>query len=497
MNSSKSLPKHASKSSFKLVSAFDMFYQLTYMSAMAAAGISRAKIFEIAAQSKSNAAAYFAAVNTLVDEFRYDYAEACRSIGLQSKSENMKTFLLRLSDALRSGEPLAEYLAREAEVTSEDYENGYERDLEGLKQWSNAFSSLVMSVSLIIIIQIVSAMIYSLNPTMMMGLVVTGVFVAAFGAWIIMRSAPKEVMIVPAAQGSPQQQKALSLSRMLIPGSIMLGVLLALVGLPVSWSMMISAVVLLPVGYISMQSDKAVVKKDIEFSTFLRSLGGMATSSGTTLKQALTKIDLSSFPTLEPDVERLSTRLRALVEPTICWHKFGLESGSRLISEVSDIFYGAVKIGGDPERVGYLCSLFTAKTTQLRSKRRLTAGTFSGLATVMQAVVTGLMIFVLSIVTNFASMVAELMPKNTDALSSAPAASLTIGQFSAGDLQFLSALTLAMVLILGVVSAAAMIFCDGGYKLKVTLYLAMIIFISGVCFLVVPPMVAGILSGAA
>jgi len=115
----------------------------------------------------------------------------------------------------------------------------------------------------------------------------------------------------------------------------------------------------------------------------------------------------------------------------------------------------------------------------------------------MQAVVTGLMIFVLSIVTNFASMVEQLMPKNADGLSTSPSASLTIGQFSAGDLQFLSGLTLAMVLILGIVSAAAMIFCDGGFKLKVALYLAMIIFISGICFLLVPPMVTGILSGAA
>ena len=114
---------------------------------------------------------------------------------------------------------------------------------------------------------------------------------------------------------------------------------------------------------------------------------------------------------------------------------FSLPAMLIIIISVSDIFYGAVKIGGDPERVGYLCSLFTAKTTQLRSKRRLTASTFSGLATVMQAVVTGLMIFVLSIVTNFASMVAQLMPKSSDGLTSGPAASLTIGQFSAGDLQ--------------------------------------------------------------
>ena len=73
MSSSKSSPKHGDKNSFKPVSPFDMFYQLTYMSAMASAGISRAKTFELAAQSKSKRGDVFPAINTLVDEFRYDY----------------------------------------------------------------------------------------------------------------------------------------------------------------------------------------------------------------------------------------------------------------------------------------------------------------------------------------------------------------------------------------------------------------------------------------
>src|SRR5512145_2258735 len=108
MSSSKSSPKHDARVSFKPVAPFELFYQLTYMSAMAAAGLSRSKTFEIAAQSSSTAAVYFGAINTLVDEFRYDYPEACRMIGNKAKSDNMKSFLLRLSDALRSGEPLAE-----------------------------------------------------------------------------------------------------------------------------------------------------------------------------------------------------------------------------------------------------------------------------------------------------------------------------------------------------------------------------------------------------
>jgi flagellar protein FlaJ len=494
MNSSKSSPKRASKVSFKEISPFDMFYQLTYMSAMASAGLTRSKIFIIAEQSTSSAADYFKAINTLVVEFRYDYAEACRHVGTKAKSDNMRSFLLRLSDALRSGEPLAEFLAREAEVQNEDYESRYDRSLESLKQWSNAFSSIVISVALIIIIQVISSMIYSSDVSVMAGLVATGVIMSGFAAWIIWRSAPRETMTVPAAQGSPEQRRAMRLFRLITPLAISLAAVFYMVGIDIGIILIALAATLVPIGYISIRSDKLTNKKDEEFSTFLRSTGGMASASGTTLKEALKKIDLSSFPTLQPDIERLGKRLHARMDPELCWHKFGMESGSKLISEVTGIFYGAVKIGGDPERVGYLCSLFTAKTSQLRAKRRLTAGTFAGLTTVMQAVIAGLMVFVLSIVETFAAMVVEMMPDGDRMTSTGPTMSMGMAQFTPEDLQFLSTITVTMVVLLAVVSAAAVIFTTGGYKLKVTFYLAITMFISGVSLLLVPPMVTSILT---
>ncbi len=493
MTSSKSLPKPGDRISFKPVSPFEMFYQLTYLSAMAAAGLTRSKTFEVAAQSSSAAAEYFAAINTLVKEFRYDYPEACRRIGTQAKSDNMRSFLLRLSDALRSGEPLPDFLAREAEVQGEDYKNKYERDLEAMKQWTNAFSSIVISVALIVIIQVISSMIYTLNTSVITGLVFTGVVMSGFGAWIIWRSAPREIMVVQAATGSPEQRRSLKLFRLMTPLTVMVASILNLIGLPLGWLLTIVALMLLPTGIASLLSDKKIHKKDEEFSTFLRSAGGMATSSGTTLKQALTKIDLSSFPTLEPDIQRLSTRLQAQVDPELCWHKFGLESGSKLISEVIHIFYGAIKMGGDPERVGYLCSLFTAKTAQLRAKRRLASGTFSGLTTVMQAVVAGLMVFVLSIVENFAEVVKELMPQGDASLEGQAAMNMTLANFSSSDLQFLSTITIVMILTLALVGASAITLGDGGHRLKGFFYLAITVFISGISFLLVPPLVAGIL----
>jgi len=256
-----------------------------------------------------------------------------------------------------------------------------------------------------------------------------------------------------------------------------------------------AAACLLPVGIASLRSDRRTTKKDVEFSTLLRSMGGMATSSGTTLKQALTKIDLTSFPALQGDIERLSTRLLARVEPDICWSTFGLESGSRLINDVTSIFYSAVKIGGDPERVGYLCSLFVARTTQLRAKRRLVGGTFSALSTVMVAMTAALLVFVLSIVNGFANLVTTLSAEQT-AKSTTQNANMSLGlaQFSPQDLAFLGGITLAMVLAISIASSAAVIFTDGGMKLKMCLYLALSIFISGMSFIVIPPMVGGILA---
>ncbi len=151
-------------------------------------------------------------------------------------------------------------------------------------------------------------------------------------------------------------------------------------------------------------------------------------------------------------------------------------------------------MGGDPERVGFLCSLFTAKTTQLRAKRRLVASTFAGLSTVMQGVIAGIMVFVLSIVFNFAEVITELMPTGEGANQGQASMNMAMASFSPGELQFLNLITTVMILLLAVIGATATILSDGGFRLKGALYLALTIFISGICFLVVPSLVGGILT---
>jgi flagellar protein FlaJ len=495
MSSSRSSRKRGGKSFSKLgeVRAFDLFYQLTFMSAMSSAGTTRSKLFQLAAGPASPCAIYFKAINTLVTEFRLDYPAACHAVGERAKSEDMKSFLLRLSDALRSGEPLSDFLPREAAVQGDNYENVYERDLESLQKWSDAFSSIIVSVALIVIIQLVSSMIYSIDVPVMAGLIATGVVMGFFGAWILSRAAPKETMTVPAAKGSPEQRRTLTYLRLFGPLAAIVGTALYLAGFERGWILIAIAVLILPVGLLGLLSDRKVNKKNEEFSTFLRSLGGMATSTGTTLKQALTKIDLSSFPTLQVDIKRLSTRLEALVDPDICWERFGIETGSQLIREATDIFYGAVRMGGDPERVGYLCSLFTAKTTQLRAKRRVVTSTFTALTLVMQGVVAGLMVFVLEVINNFIQLIETVMPAENAEMASENMA-MAMSSFTPSQFNFLALMTVVMVILLAFIGSFAILASDGGFKFKMAFYLAIALLISGVSFIVVPPLVASILT---
>jgi len=111
----------------------------------------------------------------------------------------------------------------------------------------------------------------------------------------------------------------------------------------------------------------------------------------------------------------------------------------------------------------------------------------------MQAVVAGLMVFVLSIVQNFTEMVNQLMPTGEAASAGQAQMNMAMASLSPGDLHYLSTVTVCMIILLAVIGAAASIAADGGLKIKMTFYLAITTLISGVCFLVVPIVVDRIL----
>ena len=120
----------------KAMMSFDMFYQLSYMSTIASAGVPRDQIFEHSARLACASAEYFNRVELARTRLKYDYARACRAVGEDLEEDEVKALLLRFSSSLISGEPEADFLIREAKSRAEDYENEYGRNLETLKMWT-------------------------------------------------------------------------------------------------------------------------------------------------------------------------------------------------------------------------------------------------------------------------------------------------------------------------------------------------------------------------
>jgi flagellar protein FlaJ len=214
-------------------------------------------------------------------------------------------------------------------------------------------------------------------------------------------------------------------------------------------------------------------------------------STGTTITEALTRIDLSSFPTLETDLKRLRSRLIAAVDPELCWRKFGLETGSKLIGETTTIFNDAIRLGGDPDTVAFLSAGFSTKTILLRAKRQVVSSTFSWLTIVMHGTIATLLIIILEIIRNFV----DLIDIAASALGegAAQAATLALPTFNAPQIAFFEWITIIMVILLAVINAYAIIATDGGHKYKGIFYLSILLFLPGISFIVVPPIVERIL----
>jgi archaeal flagellar protein FlaJ len=246
-------------------------------------------------------------------------------------------------------------------------------------------------------------------------------------------------------------------------------------------------VLLIPLGVVSMGAEKHVGKKDDEIAAFFRSIGGTASSRGTTLGEALRRIEISSFPALEPDIKRLGLRLKASAKPETCWRMFAAETGSRLITQSAGIFYESTNLGGDPETAGMRCSLFSSRTAMLRAKRRNVAETFSWLTLVMHAVVSALMVFILEILKKFLTMIQSAMP--TDLASGMRSMGTQMLAFNTPQVGMMEQITIGLLIIMAFINAFAVIASEGAHILKATFYLALMFLMTGISFIVVPNLV--------
>lgn len=477
--------------------AFDLVTQLTYMSAIATAGVSRMQLFEYTSALRYSTSILFRRIHWAAQRLNYDYAQACEVVADTLTDENMRSLLLRFASSLASGEGEEQFLAREMEIQLELYGKRYERDLETLQRWTDAYVALMVSAALIVVISLVSMMIYPVASMLVVGLAVVVIGVTFIGSWLVYSVAPLEIKACTLAEFSHERHFASLLARYTLPLGVAAsaGIMLLGFGLPLAFITM--SIFLLPVGILAFREDLQIDRRDRDIASVLRAMGSMVAAMGSTVSEALTRLNRRSLGSLEPQVKRLHVRLKSGLRSDLSWMRFASESGSELVTRSVRVFWDGLRLGGDAERISYLASTFAMKVSLLRASRKLVASTFAFVMIPLHVALLGILLFVTEVLVIFSTKMVEVQSQGLSTGVAEDANVSTTLLFAAPNIAFIRAFVIAVVLVLTATNTFAPYAAGGGHPYKLCLYGAVMTFLTGVAMLIIPAIVQGLFASVA
>ncbi len=470
---------------------FDLLSQLTHMAAVSTAGMGRSELFEGTAGLSYSTSKFFRQVHLVARRLNHDYSRACELVADTVKEDSVQNLLLHFSTALSAGETEEQFLSREAALQLETYGKEYERSVESLQKWSDAYVAIMVSATLVVVISLVSMMIYPFSPLTILGLAGLMVCVTFVGGWLIFTVAPLEKKTHSLRYRSPEQERAAQIAKILLPLATVAGLGLGLF-FGLEYALLAAGVLIFPVGVVAVIDDWRIDARDRDIPTFVRAMGSVMGSAGINVTDTLSRLNRRSLGSLEDMVQRLYVRLKNGISPDLSWLRLAAESGSELVTRTVRIFWDGVRSGGDTVKVSNLASEFALKIWLLRADRRLVSTTFSWVALPLHAVLMGILLFVTEVVQVFGN---ELAKVQQESLQSGVAAEAGVGDlllFSAPALEFIPVFVGTVALMLTAANSFAPYAATGGHRLKLCFYAAIMMIISGLALMLVPHLVRAV-----
>jgi flagellar protein FlaJ len=464
------------------------------MSAVATSGVSRDKLFDGTASLDYSTSKYFRRVHRVAQRLNYDYSKACEVVADQVQGvDSVQNLLLHFATALSAGEPEEEFLQRETEVQLELYGKKYERDMESLRKWTDAYVALMVSTTLIIVVSLVSMMIYPVGVTAIVGLAFIVMMATVAGGWIIFAVAPHEVVTHRLKRRSSEQARMDAIGVILISLTgpvIALGWLFLGLGI----AMILASLMLTPLAYLAWVDNRKIYKRDGDIAAFLRGLGSVMGAVGTTVTEGLSRLNRRALGGMEPHVRNLYVRLSNDISPQLTWARLAGETGSELVTRTVRIFAEGIRLGGDPAIVGNLAAAFALKVSLMRSTRSMIANTFSFVVVPMHAALLGILLFVTEVVRIFGTKIAEVQGQNLDSEVVREAGVSSTILYAAPDMAFIDFLVSTMIILLTAANSFAPYAAAGGHRYRVFTFAIVMLAVSGVCLLVIPAAVQALFS---
>ena len=480
-------------SSDSSVISSDLLANLTYMSAVSVGSAPRDIIFQFAMAQGYKTSVFFRQVYLLTKQLGFKYARSFQLVSDRAKAEIIKTILLRFAGSLTTGQTEFEFLSQEARVERDQYINLYTRSVQTLQKWADAYAAILVSVTLIVVVSLISTMIFDFVAYFVMMVAMTMCLMSFTGTWVIYKSVPYEIKTYTHGPGTKDRRRATFLFLLLGPiGFLFWAVLTFSVGMGPAF--LVLGLCLTPGGIYAYRDDAMVTRLDDEIDKFFRSLGAVAEALGTTISQALFKLDRRSLVALEPYIRRLQARLQSNIRPDVCWNRFKEESGSELVHRSANMFLDGTSVGGSPRIVGDIAADYAMNVALLRRQRGVVSLPFAFLTIPLHGATVGLLVFVLEIMTSFNNKITEATTDVMQAGGAAAAQIPSLPVFQPKDMGTTTLVVMATVLVLTVANTLSAHFATGGHPLKVAFYGGIMSILTGLNLVMIPPMASQVLS---
>ena len=481
--------------------ADELLFLLTYMASIATADIDRNELFKHTSEQNYSLSIYFRRVYTLAAKWSYAYSKACKFISKKAKFAILKDFFGRLASAMSSGEPEKEFLKNEMSTMESIYSNNYERNIEALKKWTDGYTALLISTTLIVMVILLSTMLYPIGDIHQTAFVIAMVtiVICGIGVFTIRDAAPSELRTHSLETGSKEQEIIKLLCRALLPAGFIVTLGLILLKIHLGYIMIAAAAFVAPIGVMAVIDDGRVTGRDFSFPAFAKTLGSLAGTMGVNPNIAMNHLDRETVGSLEPLVNTLHKSLSLELSPSLCWERFIRDSGSELMNRCTRIFNDAINLGGDPAEIGKIVSSSSLAIVLLRMKRKPVSANFAGLVILLHAAMSALLIFIIEIIVAFnvalatmfeSSGLAEGARGGMGGMGGMTGLAGSFGGTGSAELTFLYQFTVTTIFIMVISNTFAVMVADGGAKCKIFFYGSILTAVSGLVMLVVPGLVS-------
>ncbi len=452
---------------------------LIRMSVLATSKLPRKKMLEILSQVKEYEALSdeVEKIYKLMEYWNMGMSDAARTVARRTPSLLLADFLDRLAHSADAGEDMEEFLSKEREVAMSTYLNKYDTSLKDIDLLLEIFVAVLISLMFILVFIALLPVFINTSITLLLPAVaLCFVAIEGFVLYLVKSMLPSDPVWHNMKESNEVNRTLKTILPITYAACIALLVFSLLVGLPVTAILALSVTPLIYPGFMIRKEEKRVRARDENYDSFIRAVGGYASTAGAAVTDGIGRLAKHDFGELTTGVASLYRRLLTRIDQVRAWNMFAADSGSNLISKFTEMYVVGLAVGGKPDQVIDIISSNFVKLMNVRRKRYQAADNMLGTMYGMSIGITFTLFSALSLMELLNRMNAQFALSQTTVVMP-----IALQSF---DLSLAEGIFMFIVMVHSLISANIVTFAGGGHKHSFYINFAMITWISTVTAIV-------------